>query len=89
VAVALAAASVLLFGALSLWVELMSHSANTSATAVNIGIVPAAIALVSIALGWIAFAARKDHAWLLLIVTLAVSLQALFVLGFEILEVVL
>lgn len=87
--VILAGIALLLFCALSLWVEAMSQSGDTNVTTLNIGIIPAAIGLVSIILGWVAFAARKDRSWLLLVVTIAMSLQALFVVVFEGLEALL
>lgn len=85
-AVILAGVALLLFGGLSLWVEAMSQIGSISATTFNIGIVPGVIGLVSIILGWVALAARKDRSGLLLAVTIVMSLQALIVVVFEVLE---
>lgn len=77
------------FTVISLWVEAMSHQPDTSVTVVNLWLVPATFALVSIILGWIALIQRKDRSVILLVVTIAMSLQALIVAIFEILEILL
>lgn len=80
--------AVVLFAASSLAVEFMSRS-NAGATAFNIGIVPLVLALISIAIGWIAVAALKDRSAVLLAVAISMSAVVAFVTVFEVLETVL
>lgn len=70
-ALAIAGVAIILFAVLSLWAEFMSQQPGDTGTAGNIAVVPALLALTSIVLGWIAFAARQDRSYVLLAITLA------------------
>lgn len=87
--IVLAVISVALFAGLSLWAEMMSQRLEPSAPVLNIGVIPAVLGLVSIILGWLSLVLRKDRSAILLVVTIMMSLQVLFVIVFEVLEVLL
>jgi hypothetical protein len=92
----LAGVALLIFAGLSVWVEAMNQApagssteVNVPATAINIGVLPYIFGGLSIVLGWLAIILRKDRSAVLFALMIAMTAQALFVIVFEVLEVVL
>jgi hypothetical protein len=88
-AILLACLAITLFAVLSLGVEFLSQRTDNEATVINIGLIPGVMAVMSIILGWSAFVVQKDRSIILLVTTLAMSFQTLFVAVFEVLEALL